>query len=188
MTHTIHGNWKAGWALDLHTTSSVKLPNGKFDNTYSTTGNALNRLKYHDETIYIDNLVQELVTFMNTRLVTRHLAVIVPAPASKDRALQPVYEIAKRVARRLNLPYDESYLKKIKNTAELKSIDCPDERSKLLSGAFHVDSCYKGKKVLIIDDLFRSGSTLKELTKTMYNVGSVDNVYVVTLTKTRVHR
>ncbi|MBF4349381.1 ComF family protein, partial [Vibrio anguillarum] len=53
---------------------------------------------------------------------------------------------------------------------------------------FKVDLRYASDKVLIIDDLFRSGSTLNELTKTMYNQGNVDNVYVVTLTKTRVHR
>ena len=188
MTHTINGNWKAGWALDLHTISSVKRSDGTFDNTYSTTGYALNRLKYNNESKYIDELVEKLVTFMGTRLVTAYLAVIVPAPASKDRTSQPVYEIAKRVAEHLSLPYDENYLEKVKKTTELKSIDCPAERSKLLRGAFHVDSRYKGKKVLIIDDLFRSGSTLKELTKTMYDVGSVNNVYVVTLTKTRVNR
>lgn len=47
---------------------------------------------------------------------------------------------------------------------------------------------YQNKKVLIFDDLFRSGSTLKEITKTLYNTGKVQNVYIVTLTKTRSKR
>lgn len=188
MPYDIEGNWKAGWALQLHTTKSVMLENGSFENTYSATGHALNRLKYHNETQYIKQLADELVAFMQTRYVTRYLSAIVPAPASKVRPLQPVYAIAQQVANRLGVTYDPTYLQKVKNTAQLKSIECPQQRSNLLQGAFNVDQRYRNKKVLIIDDLFRSGSTLKELTKTMYNQGSVNDVYVVTLTKTRVHR
>ncbi|WP_349918252.1 ComF family protein [Aeromonas veronii] len=187
MSYTIDGNWKAGWALDLHTTNSVMLPDGSFENTYSTIGHALNRLKYHSED-HIDFLVNEIVRFMRTRIVTQYISAIVPVPASKDRRIQPVYVIAERVAKVLNITYDPSYLVKVKNTAELKSIESPQERSALLNGAFHVDARYKNKKILIVDDLFRSGSTLNELTKTMYNIGLVNDVYVVTLTKTRVHR
>ncbi|WP_439826442.1 ComF family protein [Aeromonas caviae] len=187
MAYTIDGRWKAGWALDLHTTNSVMLPDGSFENTYSKIGHALNRLKYHDEN-HIDFLVSEIVRFMRTRIVTQYISAIVPVPASKDRRVQPVYVIAEKVANALNIKYDPNYLVKVKNTAELKSIESPQERSRLLSGAFNVDARYKNKKVLIIDDLFRSGSTLNELTKIMYNNGLVNNVYVVTLTKTRVHR
>lgn len=47
---------------------------------------------------------------------------------------------------------------------------------------------YKNKKVLIIDDLYRSGTTLMELTHLLYDEAQVQNVYVVTLTKTRSNR
>ncbi|MCT8986553.1 ComF family protein [Shewanella phaeophyticola] len=188
MAINIQGNWKAGWALHLHTAKSVMLGNGSFENTYTATGHALNRLKYHNETQYISQLVNELVAFIQTRNVTQDLSAIVPAPASKVRRLQPVYVVAEQVANRLGIIYDPTYIEKVKNTDQLKSIESPQKRSNLLQGAFNVDQRYRNKKVLIIDDLFRSGSTLKELTRTMYNKGSVNDVYVVTLTKTRVHR
>lgn len=44
------------------------------------------------------------------------------------------------------------------------------------------------KKVLLIDDLFRSGSTLNEIASVLYKDAGVQNVYVVTLTKTRVNK
>ncbi|WP_114783561.1 ComF family protein [Vibrio tetraodonis] len=188
MSFDIEGNWKAGWALDLHTIGSVRLEDGSFDNTYSDVGKALNRLKYSGEEENIEYLVAELVAFLRTRFVTPYIEVIVPAPASKQRDLQPVYAIAQAVAETLEIKYDQNYVEKVKDTAELKSIEDITERQQILSGAFKVDSRYESDKVLIIDDLFRSGSTLNELTKTMYNQGNVDNVYVVTLTKTRVHR
>ncbi|MEQ1418316.1 ComF family protein [Acinetobacter indicus] len=66
----------------------------------------------------------------------------------------------------------------------------PQEREKALSGVFSLSNptLYKGKKVLLVDDLYRSGSTLKEITHVLYKQGQVSNVYVVTLTKTRVNR
>ena len=43
----------------------------------------------------------------------------------------------------------------------------------------------RGKKVLLFDDLYRSGSTLNEITNTLYEEGGVSDVYVLTITKTR---
>ena len=186
---SILGNWKAGWALDIHTIKSIPLGDGKFDTTYTETGKALNELKYHNNYDRIDELANEIVTFLRTRLVTPYIDVIIPTLPSKQRAIQPVIAIAKKVSEALNIPIDTDYIIKIKNTSELKSIESSEERKKVLDGAFTVqNSKYQNKKVLLLDDLFRSGSTLQEITKTLYNTAKVQNVYVVTLTKTRSKR
>ena len=186
---SIQGNWKAGWALDLHTIKSIPLGDGKFDTTYTETGKALNELKYHQNYTQIERLANEVVAFLRTRLVLPYINVIIPTPPSKNRDIQPVEEIAKLVSQNLNIPIDTNYIVKTKNTNELKGIDDPLEREKLLTGAFSLqDLRYQNKKILLFDDLFRSGSTLKELTKTLYYNGKVNNVYIVTLTKTRSKR
>lgn len=186
---SIQGNWKAGWALDLHTIKSIPLGDGKFDTTYTETGKALNELKYHQNYTQIERLANEVVAFLRTRLVLPYINVIIPTPPSKNRDIQPVEEIAKLVSQSLNIPIDTNYIVKTKNTNELKGIDDPLEREKLLTGAFSLqDLRYQNKKILLFDDLFRSGSTLKELTKTLYYNGKVNNVYIVTLTKTRSKR
>jgi len=185
----IKGNWKAGWALDLHTIKSIPLGDGKFDTTYTETGKALNELKYHQNYTQIERLANEVVVFLRTRLVLPYINVIIPTPPSKDRDIQPVEEIAKLVSQSLNIPIDTNYIVKTKNTNELKGVDDPLEREKLLTDAFSLqDLRYQNKKILLFDDLFRSGSTLKELTKTLYYNGKVNNVYIVTLTKTRSKR
>jgi predicted amidophosphoribosyltransferase len=182
----IHGNWKAGWALDLHTIKSIPLGDGKFDTTYTETGKALNELKYHQNYSQIERLANEVIAFLRTRLVLPYINVIIPTPPSKNRDIQPVEEIAKLVSKGLNIPIDTNYIVKTKNTSELKAIDDPLEREKLLTNAFSLqDLRYQNKKILLFDDLFRSGSTLKEITKTLYYNGHVNNVYIVTLTKTR---
>lgn len=88
----LHGNWKAGWALDLHTISSIPLGGGMFDTTYTEIGEALNKLKYHDDDSQISMLAQRAVDFLNTRLVTPYLDAILPVPPSYESGrVQNVY-------------------------------------------------------------------------------------------------
>lgn len=94
---TINGNWKAGWALDIHTIKSVPLGDGKFDTTYTETGKALNELKYHKNYNMIDSLANEAIEFLQTRMVTPYINVIIPTPPSKVREVQPVIAIAEKL-------------------------------------------------------------------------------------------
>lgn len=185
----LSGNWKAGWALDLHTISSIPLGDGHFDTTYTDVGYALNHLKYHQDFTQIDVLAKYVIEFMRTRMVTPYLNAIIPTPASVHREIQPVYETASKVGKALNIAVDTQYLIKKKDTNQLKEIEDQEQRENILSGAFDVlDKRYTNRKVMLFDDLYRSGTTLKEITKTLYKSGRVQNVYVVTLTKTRSKR
>ena len=188
-TQELHGNWKAGWALDLHTIKSIPLGDGHFDTTYTEVGYALHHLKYHQDYSQIDVLVNAAIEFMRTRVVTPYLDVIIPTPPSVSRQIQPVEAIAEKISNSLGIPIDKEYLLKTNNTEQLKGVEDQAERQKILEGSFNVsDTRYQNRKVLLFDDLFRSGTTLNEITKTLYNIGKVQNVYVVTLTKTRVNR
>ncbi len=185
----LNGNWKIGWALDLHTIKSIPLDNGKFDTTYTEIGLALNCLKYHQDYSKIDILANFVIEFMKTRMVAPYINVILPTPPSNKRVIQPVEVIAEKVAKSLNITFDKNYLVKNRKTQQLKGVEIQAERDKILEGVFEVkDLKYQNRKVLLFDDIYDSGSTLKEITKILYNVGKVSNVYVVTLTKTRSYR
>jgi len=189
MSYYLEGFWKAGWAIAIHTEKSIPLPDGGFDTTYTPIGKQLNKLKYHSDYSQLEPLAQTVISFLKTRLVTPYLSAIIPTPSSATRTVQPVLEIAKRVSQGLNIPIDNKYLLKTRNTSQLKNIVDQVERQKILQGAFDiVDMRYQNKKVLLFDDLFRSGSTLNEISKLLYRKGKVQDVYVVTLTKTRVKR
>ena len=168
----------------------MKNANGGFDNTYTDIGYALNQLKYHHSTEKLNYLGNQLVKFMNTRMVTPYLDVILPVPPSNQRDIQPVYEIASLLAKGVDKKIDFNFLLKNRSTSQLKSMQDPQERERELSGVFSLrnPTLYQGKKILLVDDLYRSGSTLKEITRVLYEQGKVSNVYVVTLTKTRVNR
>lgn len=149
---TLKGNWKCGWALDLHTLSSVSLGGGRFDNNRTKIGQMVYDLKYNnsisnqDKIQLVENLAFTAANFLkNEILVTPYIWVIAPVPSSKDRELQPVYLLADKIAYFLNRKIDGEYIKKIKNTNELKSIEVLEERQKILDGAFICDKRYKGK-------------------------------------------
>ena len=190
MTQNLAGRWKGGWALDLHTLSSTINSDGSYNNIKSEIGEALFLLKYRNDSRQIDFLVNELVEFLKTRMVLKYLDVIIPVPASLQRESQPVYDICDKVGKLLDINTDFSFIEKIKETQQLKSIKDIEERKKIINNAFQVTDSnkYKNKKVLIIDDLYRSGTTLMELTHLLYDEAQVQNVYVVTLTKTRSNR
>ena len=113
---------------------------------------------------------------------------IIPVPPSMKRCIDPVQEIAEKLYQytEINIgKIDTDYLIKTKDTTPLKNIDDPTEREEQLKDAFDVkDERYKDKSILVFDDIYRSGQTLMEITKTLLNKGNVKEVYVLVLTKT----
>lgn len=192
MVQNLTGNWKAGWALDLHTISSIMRPDGSFENQYTDIGHSLHLFKYRQQYSEIDFLSNKLIDFLQTRLVTPYLDVVLPVPPSKlDRDYQPVFELVSRLSNLNNkITIDYNFLQKQPIDKELKAIQNLDEREDALKNTITLseDLRYKNKKILLVDDLYRSGTTLKECTRVLHDIGQVQNVYIVTLTKTRVHR
>jgi predicted amidophosphoribosyltransferase len=67
--------------------------------------------------------------------------------------------------------------------------DDPISRKQQLQGAFRVrDRSLIGKAILLFDDIYRSGETLREATRVLYDAGQVKAVYVLVITKTRRRR
>lgn len=185
----LSGNWKGGIALDLHTVSSILRPDKGFDTTRTEVGDALFRLKYRSDKSKIGPLAHVASDFLKTRKVISRIAVIIPVPPSEPRRFQPVNALAKAIGRRLRIAVEEKCLVKTRKTRSLKEIAVSGSRQKELKGAFKVlDKRFAGKKVLLFDDLYRSGETLSEIAKVLYDEGDVAEVYVFTITKTRSKR
>lgn len=113
----LSGKWKWGFALDIHTISSVKTANG-FDNTYTKIGSLLHAIKY-DMSLGIDEKKQkslQLASIMANEIrslkVFNCLNVIIPVPFSKQRDFQPVYFIADAIAYYVDKPIDFNYIHK----------------------------------------------------------------------------
>ncbi|GAK56569.1 hypothetical protein U27_03531 [Candidatus Vecturithrix granuli] len=186
----LKGNWRAGWALDIHTVSSSPRPDGGFDTVRTEIGEVLYQLKYRYDKKKIAVIAETAAEFIKSLLVYKFLGAIIPIPPSNlERPFQPVLEIALEIGRIISLPVPLDYLIKQKQTIPLKGIEDHESRREQLEGAFHVkDQRFKEKYVLLFDDLYRSGETLMAATDALYKEGKVARVFVVTLTKTRTKR
>ncbi len=188
----IDGNWKAGYAIDLHTISSVYLGDNldgqpQFDNDRSEIGELINRLKYHsDETV-----IPKIIEIINKNLKNiKVVDFIVPVPPSNlNRAFQPVYKIVEELSKSSSVPFLKDVIYKT-NIEELKSITNPAKREALLRNSLKLNSQIdiENKIILLIDDVYRSGTTVRAVTDLLYNRAKVKSVYVLTMTKTRSNR
>jgi predicted amidophosphoribosyltransferase len=186
VTVRIFGPWHAGWALDLHVLSSTPRGDGTYETIRTEIGQQLFELKYRNERRHIEPLAEAAARVVGALLVRPYLEALIPVPPSAPRTVQPVMEVARAIGRLTGLSVPEDYLRKTKTTQSLKDIFDTTERKAQLAGAFAVaDDRFAGKRVLLFDDLFRSGETLSEITHTLVEQGKVDRVYVLTLTRTR---
>ena len=80
-------------------------------------------------------------------------------------------------------------MSKTRSTGELKSVTDPEVRKQMLTGVFKVDRRQvDGKTVLLVDDLYRSGATLETAAEAVVAQSNSKAIYVLAITRTRVHR
>ena len=165
----LRGEWKKGFALDVHTTSSTFVGHNEyghpeFATTRSPLGELLYRLKYKRDASAIDEIVGTVAEFIKASKIEIH--AIVPMPPSNVRSVQPVLQIANALGKKLGVPVLE--------------------RRQLLEGAFTVNRDHSaGKSLLLFDDLYRSGATMNAVARELANTGEAKDVFVLALTHTR---
>lgn len=102
--------------------------------------------------------------------------IIVPMPVTekrlKDRGFNQTFIISEEISRITQKPIEYGTLRKTRETLDQLSLS-REERRKNIRGAF---SCtgkngVKGKRMLLVDDLFTTGSTAREACKALLSLG-----------------
>ncbi|HWP37355.1 MAG TPA: hypothetical protein VNL18_07355 [Gemmatimonadales bacterium] len=188
----IKGPWTDGYTLDDHTMSSVlighdEFGNPVFDTKRSRLGESLFQLKYRGDRTQVRTLAEAAAAFIRQHDVRPE--VIVPVPATRVRAFQPVTAVAEALGRELGVPVDTEALKRTAKARELKGVLDPSERAKLLDSAFRVSAAQmQGRVVLLFDDLYRSGATMNAAARLLLGAGQARAVFALALTRTRTKR
>lgn len=184
----IRGSWDQGYVLDVHTISSTMIGynefgHPEFDTMRSELGEMVYRLKYKGDKGLIAPMVDAVGEFVKNWGI--HPDAIVPMPPSKQRTFQPVLEIARELARSMNLTLSTDSLKKTKATQQMKDLGDFAARVAALEATFASDRTLEAKAVLLFDDLFQSGATMNVAARTLKSQGQVKSVYALALTRTR---
>lgn len=186
----LHGPWKAGCALDVHTVSSEYLGDDQFGhpqfNTIrSNVGELLYRLKYQNDKTVVKMLAESAARFIKSNNWSVDLIAAVPASQLKRRS-QPVHVLARALGGALEVPVAVDCIVKVKATPELKNIYEVNERSNLLRDAYVISNQeIDEKRILVLDDLYRSGATLSAVVQSIKEQCKPKYVYALTFTKAR---
>jgi len=142
---------------------------------------------YQDEKIKA--IIDEIKFGFNRRLVSCVLKnfrfetgekfdCLVPVPLhfyrENWRGFNQAEEMAKEIGKRMEIEV-QNVLKRKKKTKQQSMILDREEREKNVRGVFEVKKEFKkllkGKKVLLVDDVFTSGADMKECTKMLKKAG-----------------
>jgi len=110
--------------------------------------------------------------------------LMVPVPASyaslKQRGFNQTEELGRYMSKKLGVKMDASILARVKETPAQRELT-KEEREKNLLCAFKVQNSakIKNKNILLIDDVYTTGSTSKECTRTLLDGGAA-RVCVIT--------
>ena len=184
----IIGRWRQGYALDLHTLSSVFIGNNEFghpefETTRSDIGELLFKLKNRADTSTVNEIVAAVAELMGEW--KPELDVIVPVPPSTLRVVQPVLLLAEAIGTELGISV-ANCVRRLHEIAQLKNVYDLDKRLELLSGLHEVEeSATRQKRVLLFDDLYRSGATMNAIAIELYDRRKASDVLALTITRTR---
>ena len=176
----LRGPWAAGWALDFHSHFSGA------DWSRSQVGDLAYRYKYGGQQSLVETLADQLAGLIAEHSELAWVDAIVPVPPSSLCTFDPVSALCDALARRLNRPVRRA-LVKTRVTAPQKEMRTLAQKRANVAGAFAVAADLapdmRGKRLLVLDDLYDSGATLEQVTRTLQRAG-VPTVMVLTLTRT----
>ena len=134
-------------------------------------------LKYNDRTDLAPWMAGWMVRAGAESL--RDCDVIVPVPLHATRFFTRMFnqsaELARKVSEQGNVSYDPSLLKRVKRTKRQVGLQ-RNARQDNVRGAFAVPEdkriAVAGKRILLIDDVYTTGATIKAATKALLKAGA----------------
>lgn len=147
----------------------------------------IHAFKYYDKT-NLAKIFAKLICHRYENYIN-NVDLIIPVPMHKLKRLVRMYNhaylLALAIAKIVNKPVYYDILIKTKWTKSQASLT-KAQREKNLTGSFKINSgkLLQNKKILLVDDVKTTGTTISKCTKLLKNYGAKD-VYVVTIASTK---
>ena len=138
-------------------------------------------LKYHRKAEF-EKILSDIIlkTIENFDLKLEDY-IICPVPIHQNRLKKRRYNhmelVADSVGKALELKVCKDFCERIKDTEPLYKLSVP-ERKKAIDGAFKVSDDVKDKKIILLDDIITSGTTVRELSKQILEKGAKSPIII----------
>lgn len=150
---------------------------------------SLHAVKYQNRREYLDVYARLMARRLGPAFQKWQVDMLVPIPmypsAKRARGYNQAELLADRLGEELGLPVCRM-LQKIRKTADQKELDYRERRENL-RGAFALSKkalkdpgARRGQSVLLVDDIYTTGSTISEAAKTLRREG-IGRVYFATV-------
>ena len=144
---------------------------------------SVTRYKYYGCREYGDFYAKAMYRYALRELQEWKPDLIVPVPVHKSkerfRGFNQAAYLAERVSRYTGIPADVGIVQKVIKTKSQKKLNA-FQRRKNLEKAFRVTGDVAGKDILVIDDVYTTGSTIDAMASCLKKKGA-GNVYFLTV-------
>lgn len=142
------------------------------------------QFKFHNRRIYAGFYASEMARIYEGYIRKRDISLIVPIPLGRkkrrSRGFNQAEILAEKLSGKLQIPLDADHLVRWRDTRPQKSLD-PAARRENVRGIFQwTGRSLAGQKVLLIDDIYTTGSTLDSASRTLKKAGA-EKVYFLTI-------
>ncbi len=142
------------------------------------------QLKFHNKREYIDFYGPYMAEVLGKELISWNPQVLVPVPLHKTklrkRGFNQAELLAKELGKCMGIPVDTELVERTRFTKPQKEL-LFRERQNNLKGAFKIRKCdVKLKRIVLVDDIYTTGSTIDEIAGEFLRQG-IKEVYFVVL-------
>lgn len=151
---------------------------------------SIHRIKYQNKREYLEHYAKEMSRELGRDIFSWNLDVIIPVPMDSKKMRRRGYDqaaiLAKCLGKELDIGWKKGVLTKIRRTRDQKELTHQQRRSNL-KNAFAVSEQFLDeqgllpwKTVLLVDDVYTTGSTIDEAARILKQHG-VHSVFFVTI-------
>lgn len=142
------------------------------------------RFKYSNRRQYAAYFAGKMYDGYADWIRRRNIDVIVPVPMYRKKRRTRGYNqaelLAEELAKRMEIPCEPKAVRRIKNTSPLKLLNAQERKNNLKKAFQAADFIVKYKSILIVDDIYTTGSTIEAVAQEIRKSG-VEHVYFLTL-------
>lgn len=164
-------------------------PTGKYYNGFacayyyeSAAREVLLRFKFKLNYEYCVDSLCDWLLMAYDKLDEKDFDAAVPVPAFENDETR-LCELCRKFSLMADIPYKPELLHKIRKTEKQHNLSSRERRLNIV-GAFSANESVLGKKILLVDDILTTGSTVSECANALYDKGA-EKVCIITVLKTR---
>ena len=143
--------------------------------------NSIARFKYDNKKGYGAYFAGEIIKRQGKYLSQIGIDAIIPVPIHKKKLKKRGYNQAKILAdelgKLLGIIVDDELIQRTVNTMPQKELDNLDREKNLRNAFISTGKIVKYKCVLLVDDIYTTGSTVEACTKVLHSMGIKDVYY-----------